>query len=674
MAGLLFTGIVVHTSCSSGVPQSGEYLAVGASVAESGIVDPAVGEVADMHLATFAKYDGYPSARACAECHPRIYDEWSSSAHAYSGISPMFHKFEQTINNLAQGTIAAFCVRCHLPVGTAVGQPRHMTLPERQLDEGPEGRFVEANVALEGVTCIVCHRVSEQYGRVNAQRLIEQGTIFEPMYGSADGSSIDELIEGEDAEEMRRRLQIAKDESEVGSGADSRTPIHAGVHTNPELAKSQFCVSCHQVAVHPGIKLEVVWDQYLDSPSHADGTSCQDCHMGAVPGDWNPDWNNPEDDAKGTGYARHFRAVIGEQPFPNDDEDSMVRHADHSFVGPGYSIAHPGIFPHRVQPARFVAGERSGEEILLSDWLMFDWRAGWGSDEFEDAQEGDFDPFEGVEAAGRDLANHPWRLRENRVEAWQIVLENLYRLGDVPADAVSPDFVAKQWTTPRRERRAAVMEKASSINGPFFDGPLEAGSPLRFHYVVKNECDGHNLPSGSLGAQPQVWLNVALEGPDGGLVWESGWIDSRGDVGDLHSRDVFEGRREHDDQLFNLQSKFLTTNVKGTDREMFLPVNMDVDQIPFIRPAGQPTTLMNHPPFIRMEQFSIPPRVERDAEFTVPAELMTKPGTYRMAVRMRSRAEPIYFMDFVGATEEMVQRMNERMVDIHPYTVEFDVR
>ena len=44
------------------------------------------------------------------------------------------------------------------------------------------------------------------------------------------------------------------------------------------------------------------------------------------------------------------------------------------------------------------------------------------------------------------------------------------------------------------------------------------------------------------------------------------------------------------------------------------------------------------------------------------------------AARERSRAEPMYFMKFVGATEEMQRRMIERMIDIHPYTVEFAVR
>ena len=179
--------------------------------------------------------------------------------------------------------------------------------------------------------------------------------------------------------------------------------------------------------------------------------------------------------------------------------------------------------------------------------------------------------------------------------------------------------------------------------------------------------------SGSLGAQPELWLNVALVDPDGETVFESGYVDSHGDMADLHSVDVRSGEIAHDDQLFNLQTKFLTTNVKGTDREMYLPINFDLDQLPFLRPATVPTTVLNHPPFIRMEARSLPPLGSRVAEYDVPAQAMRKPGTYRLAVRMRSRAEPIYFMKFVDATPEMERAMNEWMIDLHPYTVEFDV-
>jgi hypothetical protein len=176
-----------------------------------------------------------------------------------------------------------------------------------------------------------------------------------------------------------------------------------------------------------------------------------------------------------------------------------------------------------------------------------------------------------------------------------------------------------------------------------------------------------------LGAQPEIWLNVALFDPTGRRVWESGYVDSAGDMADLHSRDVRAGRLPVDGQLFNLQTKFLTTNVKGTDREMYLPINLDIDQLPFIRPASQPTTVLNHPPFVRMEGRSLPPLSSRDASYTIPASALKEPGRYRLAVRLRSRAEPMYFMDFIGATPEMNEAMNEWMINLHESTAEFTV-
>lgn len=145
-------------------------------------------------------------------------------------------------------------------------------------------------------------------------------------------------------------------------------------------------------------------------------------------------------------------------------------------------------------------------------------------------------------------------------------------------------------------------------------------------------------------------------------------------MADLHSLDVAAGKIKHDDQLFNFQTKFLTTNVKGTDREMYLPVNVDIDQMPLIRPANVPTTVINHPPFIRMEGRSLPPGAHRKAKYSVPGRLLKQKGTYKLAVRMRSRAEPIYFMRFVDATRDMERSMNEWMIDLHAYTVKFEVK
>ena len=47
--------------------------------------------------------------------------------------------------------------------------------------------------------------------------------------------------------------------------------------------------------------------------------------------------------------------------------------SDHTFTGPGYPISHPGLFPIPLVPSRFTPQQ----------WLKFDYRAEWGSDEFE---------------------------------------------------------------------------------------------------------------------------------------------------------------------------------------------------------------------------------------------------------------------------------------------------
>ena len=433
------------------------------------------------------------------------------------------------------------------------------------------------------------------------------GEIFDPMSGTSTGAGLNSVLTNAGYYKVRI------------SSAERGKDIHKCIYTFPTLNKSEFCVGCHQVAVHPGIKLEVVWEQFRDSPAFREGKTCQDCHMSKTPG-------------KADGFVTGPAAIVDKHLV----NTNHVRH-NHMFIGPGYPIAHPGIFPQHPDAGQFP----------LQTWLKFDYRAGWGKEDFEAK----------VSAATNKIVfPKEWESDIDRGEARRIVDENLPLIEQ------------------KRELRKQIMENSSKIEGPFFKGDLRAGKPLKFDYKVSNINPGHNLPSGSLGAQPEIWLNVALLGPDGKNLWESGYVDSHGDMADLHSLDVAAGKIKRDEQLFNLQSKFLTTNVKGTDREMYLPVNFDVDQIPFIRPAGQPVSVLNHPPFIRMEQRSIPPLGSRTASYKVPASLVKQPGKYKLAVRLRSRAEPIYFMKFVGATPEMEQAMNEWMLDAHPYTVEFEVK
>jgi hypothetical protein len=283
----------------------------------------------------------------------------------------------------------------------------------------------------------------------------------------------------------------------------------------------------------------------------------------------------------------------------------------------------------------------------MKEWLEFDWRAGWGTTEFEDKI-----------ARGKLKVDFPkrWADALDREDARQIIEENLANLDE------------------RDEFRRQIMENGTKVDGPYIEGDPKVGRDLAFSYKIQNLNSGHNLPSGSLGAQPQLWVNVALVDPDGQNVWESGYVDSNGDLADLHSLEVAAGRIKTDQQLVNFQTKFLTTNVKGTDREMYLPVNFDVDPLPHLRPPQIPTTVLNHPPLVRMENHSLPPLGEKRAQYQVPGNLIQKPGKYRLAFRLRSRAEPIYFMRFVGSTKEMEQSMNERIMNFHAFAVELEVK
>ena len=341
--------------------------------------------------------------------------------------------------------------------------------------------------------------------------------------------------------------------------------------------------------------------------------------MGKVPG-------KPE------GYSTAPSAVIG-----GKEINPGRRHANHSFIGPGYSIAHPGVFPHNTKAQAFS----------VKDWLQFDWRAGWGANEFERKA-----------AGGKPKVAFParWKDSLDREDARQIIDANLAKLEE------------------RYKLRQQVLENSTKVDGPFISANAKVGSPLAFSFKIKNLNSGHNLPSGSLGAQPQLWVNVALMDPDGRNVWESGYVDKNGDLADLHSLEVAAGRIKADQQLVNFQTKFLTTNIKGTDREMYLPVNFDVDPLPHLRPPQIPTSVLNHPPLVRMENHSLPPLGEKTASYQVPGNLIRKPGKYRLAFRMRSRAEPIYFMRFVGATKEMERRMNERMMSFKTSMTEFEIK
>ena len=76
-----------------------------------------------------------------------------------------------TILKRTNGTNGDFCTRCHTQVGMNLGEPLFMS----NIDRHPVSR--------EGITCIVCHRVNQAYGKESGRVKIVEGDLFEPVYG-----------------------------------------------------------------------------------------------------------------------------------------------------------------------------------------------------------------------------------------------------------------------------------------------------------------------------------------------------------------------------------------------------------------------------------------------------------------------------------------------------------
>lgn len=276
--------------------------------------------------------DRFPSANTCAQCHPKQYREWSVSSHAYAQLSPMMTAFQNALNQKNSSTAGDFCLRCHAPTGTAIGEPTSMS----NLDRSPAAR--------EGITCVSCHRVTQNFGKITGRFPIEQGDIYAPVYGVDDGARLREVLAQPDV------YRVQPERGETGRA------IHAEVKPFFELRAPAFCGAvCHEVTTQGGFRSHEMMTEYKRSPAADKGITCVDCHMGTEQGKPSPFELGPV-------------AVVGGVP----TEERPL--SNHFFAGPDVPIIHPGIFPHNVEASRLKT---------LHEWTRFDHEAGWGTDEFE---------------------------------------------------------------------------------------------------------------------------------------------------------------------------------------------------------------------------------------------------------------------------------------------------
>ncbi len=547
------TGLVLLTA-AAGASAFAFSSSVGAAADET----PAAASADAEHAALFLE-DRFPSAVTCATCHPSHYREWSVSPHAYAQMSPVFNAMHGTILKRTNGTNGDFCIRCHTPVGMNLGEPEFMS----NMDRHPTSR--------EGVTCIVCHRVNNAYGKLSGRLALVEGDIFETVYGPKGNDELQRVIDSGE--------YFVNTDPERG-GRD----IHLEAEKFFQLSTSGFCGTCHDVNLMNGFRLEEAFSEFKTSPAAKDGVSCQDCHMGREPG-------------VVSGYREEPAAVVGDRPtLPR-------KRTDHMFIGPDYSVVHPGIFPHNTA---------ASELATIREWLQFDHEAGWGTDEFELSRPDDYEFPE------------RWRSADDRYDARDILDDNQQLLDEA-----------------HRARRELLRAGYQLGDIEVAEGGRK---DLRFRVQVRNATPGHGVPTG-FDAERLVWLAVDVFDRDGEIVFRSGDLDPNGDVRDTHSLYVHNGELPLDRHLFSLQSRFLTRMVRGGEREQVLAVNYSPDPLPFLRPSTTSTILTGRPLGARKHKQNIEPLGHRWAEYRVPARNLTGNGPYRAEVRLKAAMVPVNLVD-----------------------------
>ncbi|MCH8311737.1 MAG: hypothetical protein IID17_01980 [Nitrospinae bacterium] len=520
-------------------------------------------QAAKDHDALFAE-SRYPSAATCGTCHPKHYKEWAVSQHAYAQLSPIYMSLNSEINELTSGTDGDFCLRCHSPIGANLGESPFISNLERH----PTSR--------EGITCVVCHRIDRDFNKRSGRLSLVEGGLMTPVYGPAGNEELARVLATPD-----KYRGLVTEEGKRGR------KIHGEIKKFASLSSPMFCGTCHDVTLLNGFRLEEAFSEYRLSPAAAKGVTCQDCHMGKVEG-------------IPSGYEVGPAAIVGKQP----TKDRKI--TSHFFAGPDYSVIHPGIFPHNIEAQELAS---------MAEWLKFDYKAGWGTDEFEDnvAEDAKF-PLR-------------WESVDDRYDAREIL---------------NVQFEQLEWA---RGKRLEVLR-----NGYFLGEVVVQKSDLggiKFKVKVENLTDGHNVPTGFTGER-LVWLHIVVTDPAGKVIFESGDLDPNYDVRDHESSYVADGELPLDNQLFDIRSRFVVQNIRGGERERIIPIPYPVVTIPFVRPSIQSLILTGEPTTERVHRKGIEPLGHRWAKYKIKGKALTGKGSYKILVEFKAAMVPA---NLIGAIQ-----------------------
>ena len=178
---------------------------------------PSNARTADQQFIPVAQF--FPAAR-CQKCHQDTHTSWAQSLHRNAAREPFYRESADILLKTRGIELTRHCESCHTPValfsGALTATSPQQKAPFTQMDD-------------EGVTCSVCHSITEA-------RLDGTGsyTIRRPaLLAQEDGTP----IYGEITDE-----QILAD-----------IPAHKRAVMRPLLRQPEFCATCHKVDAPPAL-------------------------------------------------------------------------------------------------------------------------------------------------------------------------------------------------------------------------------------------------------------------------------------------------------------------------------------------------------------------------------------------------------------------------------------
>jgi Flp pilus assembly protein TadD len=208
----------------------------------------------------------FPAAR-CLKCHRDTHVAWSESLHRNSAREP-FYKQSVDILERSRGTESMMhCESCHSPVAVFSGA----LLKENNKADGPHGPRPFED---EGVTCSVCHSITEARLDGTGSYTIRRPALLlladgAPVYGDLPDSAI-----------------------------TADVPSHRRAMMRPLLKTSEFCATCHKSAVtvplnnYKFLRGFSAYDEWQQSAASRETVApfyrreqrmdCRNCHMPPV--------------------------------------------------------------------------------------------------------------------------------------------------------------------------------------------------------------------------------------------------------------------------------------------------------------------------------------------------------------------------------------------------------